>query len=253
MKKILLAAAFFAVVSTNAFSAACVNGTLASLNGVTCTVTNGAASWDLSTFGLGAGGAAQTGYNAVPTASDIFVSFATGTNPNGGGLGFSVSFSDAAGGNNYFSTISGQPNQTVSWKTIFVATANNAGSNISEVANTVTGGTTTVGNNGSIVLQKIVTDPLTVGNPTISDGTILTASQFQSTNPLTVIDNQNRSQIGIVDNYQISAGNNGSASLTSYTNSFYAGDPQQGIPEPMTFVLMGAGLVGIAALRRRNG
>ena len=42
-----------------------------------------------------------------------------------------------------------------------------------------------------------------------------------------------------------------SGSITSYTNTFYAAESSE-IPEPMTFVLMGAGLVGIAALRRRK-
>jgi hypothetical protein len=69
---------------------------------------------------------------------------------------------------------------------------------------------------------------------------------------VTVIDNENRSQLKITDNYQIASGNNGTSSLTSYRNYFYAADPQTGIPEPMTFVLMGAGLVGVAALRRRK-
>ena len=59
-------------------------------------------------------------------------------------------------------------------------------------------------------------------------------------------------RLGVEDNFQIQAGINGTSSLTSYTNTFFAADPRVIIPEPMTFVLMGAGLVGIAALRRRN-
>jgi hypothetical protein len=62
--------------------------------------------------------------------------------------------------------------------------------------------------------------------------------------------------VGVVDTYAIQAANQGlggTASITSYTNSFYAAPVQTGIPEPMSFVLMGAGLVGIAVLRRRNG
>ena len=61
-------------------------------------------------------------------------------------------------------------------------------------------------------------------------------------------------RLGVEDNFHIQAGVNGVSSLTSYTNTFYGPNPTvPGIPEPMTFVLMGAGLVGIAALRRRNG
>ena len=59
-------------------------------------------------------------------------------------------------------------------------------------------------------------------------------------------------RLGVEDNFQIQAGINGNSSLTSYTNSFYGSNPTGQVPEPMTFVLMGAGLVGIAALRRRN-
>jgi hypothetical protein len=43
------------------------------------------------------------------------------------------------------------------------------------------------------------------------------------------------------------AGRSG-GTITSYTNTFTTNN----IPEPMSFLLMGAGLVGIAALRRRS-
>lgn len=251
MKKILLASAFFAVASLNSFGAALgdcttLSLTLAGLSGNSCTV-NG---WTLDTWGFGSGGASQTGYSAAPTLADIQVTIATATNGNGA-LGFSVRFSDAAGGENFFSATSGSPNDTVNWKTIFVVT----GAPIAQVANYVDGATTTVGNNGSIVLQKIITNAGAQGNPTITDGTILTISGAQSTNPLTLVNNQSSTvtSMGVIDNYQLNSGNNGSASLSYYSNTFLGIDPPPtGIPEPMTFVLMGAGLVGIAALRRRN-
>jgi hypothetical protein len=254
MKKILLAAAFLAVASTNAFSAACVNGTLASLNGVTCTVTNGAGSWDLSLFGFGgvSGSATQVGYNADVTTGDVFVSFGTATN-GGGGLGFYVDFSDAAGGNNYFSATSGLPNQSVDWRTIFKVVANNVDSNISQVDHNVIGSVTNAGNNGQVYVQKILRD-VGNGDPIITDASIQNAAG-SGANPsalITVADNLSKSQIAVIDNYQIASGNNGTSTLTSYRNYFYAADPQTGVPEPMTFVLMGAGLVGVAALRRRK-
>jgi len=54
---------------------------------------------------------------------------------------------------------------------------------------------------------------------------------------------------GIISNGSYRSTNNRSVSGFSA----WQGPPDQGVPEPMTFVLMGAGLVGIAALRRRNG
>ena len=113
MKKILLVAAMFAVASLNSFGlTACANATLSSL-AAGCTITNGAASWDLTLFGFGGTGPSQLGYAADPATSDIFVSFATVTNPSGGGLGFSVTFSDAAGGLNFFNASFGSPNQSL--------------------------------------------------------------------------------------------------------------------------------------------
>jgi hypothetical protein len=253
MKKILLVAAISAVASISSFGAGvCANSTIAQLAiGVSCTV--GASNqWTLDTWGFGKGGSSSAGYvdTTLPATSDIFVTFANLTSGSGA-LGFSVSFSDAAGGNNFFSTTSaGSNNQTASWKTTFVA----AGTAINTVRNSVENATSTVGNNGSITLLKTVTNVNTANNDTINDGNILTVGGFQSVNPYTIFTGGNYTKIGVIDNYQISSGNAGSSSLTSYTNTFFAADPPPtGVPEPMTFVLMGAGLVGIAALRRRNG
>jgi hypothetical protein len=251
MKKILLVAAMFAVASLNSFGlTACANATLSSL-AAGCTITNGAASWDLTLFGFGGTGPSQLGYAADPATSDIFVSFATVTNPSGGGLGFSVTFSDAAGGLNFFNASFGSPIQSADWKTIFVATANNAESAISQVDLLVTGSNVSAGN-GAITVQKVLRDASVQGNPTFADGNVLTTVSGVSANPLTITDNQSRMSVGVIDNYQIASGNSGVASLTSYSNIFYAADPRNEVPEPMTFALMGAGLVGIAALRRRK-
>jgi hypothetical protein len=78
---------------------------------------------------------------------------------------------------------------------------------------------------------------------------LLAELDYSSTHPANAL-----GRISVADIYQITAGNNGTGStLSSYTNIFYGQTPQTGVPEPMSFVLMGAGLVGIAALRRRNG
>lgn len=262
MKKILLAAAFSAFASLSAFGTACtaLNGlTIAQVNAdITsngfCTI-NG---WQLSTFGLGQSNANAGFGNVAATANDLFVNFNVVSSP-GGGAGFSVSYSDATGGLNYLTaTSTGSTGATANFVTYFVIESGPAVQNItSQVhdASVVPGG-----NNGSIQLQKIITNPGAAGNPTIGDGFILTTALGTSTNPLTIgmapnstFAGNTLTRIGVVDNYQIASGNTGSASLSGYTNSFYAADPVTGVPEPMTFVLMGAGLVGIAALRRRNG
>ncbi|MFN0105587.1 MAG: PEP-CTERM sorting domain-containing protein [Bryobacteraceae bacterium] len=245
MKKILLAAAFCAVASLNSFGAACANDTIANLAlAGSCTI----GAWTLDTWGLGAT-PSQTGYSSNPTTADVFVSFQSLVN-GAGAAGFRVTFSDAAGGNNFFNAVSGIPNQSADFRTLFVIT----GTAIANVASLVTGATTTAGNNGSILLQKIVSDPNAPGNPVLGNGNILTVSNFQSSNPITIYNNQANAsnKMGVIDNYQISSGNNGVSTLTSYSNTFFQADPTGVIPEPMTFVLMGAGLVGIAALRRRN-
>lgn len=252
MKKILLAAAIFAVASINSFGAACANGLLSAQPlysiGGTCTVGN----WTLSTFGLfNAGG---LGYSGTVNENDIFVTFNSFTGGSGEEA-FSVSFSDAAGGNNYFSATNGAQNQTQNWRTIFVIESGPAVQQVTsslENANVTTGS----GANGQITLQKVInnaTNPNSV--TTMGDTTLLavpgTLIPGSSANVAIALPNS-VTRLGVVDNYQISSGNNGTSSLTSYTNSFYAAAPQTGVPEPMTFVLMGAGLVGIAALRRRN-
>jgi len=254
MKKILLAAAFSAFASFNAFGTACtaLNGsTVAQVqaditaNGF-CTI-NG---WSLSTFGVGQ--STQTGYTAAATTNDLLVNFNVLVS-GGGGAGFSVTFSDnGATGDNYMNALTGQPNDTANFVSFFVI---ESGPAVQTIVSEVTGASVTPGgNNGSIQLQKIITDASQVSNPTIIDGTILTTALAQSTNPLNLWTNSGNAitRLGVVDNFQINSGNSGAATLSSYTNSFYAADPQTGVPEPMTFVLMGAGLVGVAVLRRRN-
>jgi len=60
----------------------------------------------------------------------------------------------------------------------------------------------------------------------------------------------------VVDKLEMRGGarNGGLAQVASYTNYFApnATTPNNVIPEPMTFALMGAGLVGLAILRRRK-
>lgn len=250
MKKIFLTAAFIAVASLNSFGATCTDGLLSAQtyagDGGVCTL----GSWTLSTFGLVAPD--TVGYGGTISASDLYVTFNTFTMGNGAEA-FSVSFSDAEGGLNYFIASSGDPNQTATWKSIFVIESGPAIQSITSEwsdPNVTTGS----GANGSISLQKIITNASDPGNPTLNSATLLAVPGALvpglSTNVNIPLPNA-ITRLGVIDVVQIQGGNNGTSSFTSYTNTFAAAGSD--VPEPMTFVLMGAGLVGIAALRRRNG
>jgi hypothetical protein len=273
MKKALLAAAFFALASVNSFAAiggSCTTGspTLGTLNAnyfnplTPCTVTTTNGTWTLSTWGFGgSGSASQSGYpGGLPQGSDIAVTFAEVFGP--GTNGFSVKFSDVPNvGNNFFSAAP-QPgtNQTASWKSIFVI---ENGPVISNITNTLINGQTagTLPDQGTILIQKIITNAGATGNPQLGDNNLsMGGNQGPGTFTGNVTgvgfspSNTTVTRLGVIDNYQLNGGNaNSFASLDGYTNSFYTVVPNNGIPEPMTFVLMGAGLVGVAFLRRRNG
>lgn len=251
MKKVLLAAAFCAIASINSFGApACVGGTIASLV-TTCTITNGTSQWDLSSFGLANAGG--FGYAGNVGTGDILVTFSTVTS-GAGALGFAVTYSDGPTAPNYFNASSAGVSQSQNWRSMFVIESgpaiqriNNSWQN-ANVTNPDPGTS-----NGSISLNKVifnadVTPSAYMGDVTLLavPGVLLPGSGsadvvFTLPNAIT--------RLGVEDNFQIQAGVNGTSSLTSYTNTFY-GSSQ--IPEPMTFVLLGAGLVGIAALRRRK-
>ncbi len=259
MKKLILSAAMLAFGSFTASGAACVNGTLASLIATgTCQVTNGAYTWDLSGWGMNPGNSQN--YNpatVVPASTNILVTVSAvtgnGTIGTNGALGFSVTFSDVTGDtNNFFNAVTGQ---SANWETFFAANDQGAGAaDIKEVYHSVAGGSST--GNGQVTVAKNIN--IVNGAPQTPNlvANILTAFGIQSANPVAIALAGNSGLVGVVDTYAIQAANQGlggTASITSYTNSFFAAPVQTGVPEPMSFVLMGAGLVGIAALRRRNG
>ena len=252
MKKILLAAAFFAIASLNSFGAACVNGTIASLV-ATCSVgsTN---QWNLSSFGLAnAGGFGYAG-NVAP--GDIFVSFSNETSV-GGAAGFAVRFSDSSTPGSFFSASSVGVSQSQNWRSMFIIEngpaiqrINNSwqNANVTNPQPGVSNGSISLNKaifNASVTPQQIMNDVVLLAVP----GLLLPGSG--SADVVITLPNS-ITRLGVEDNFQIQAGVNGTSSLTSYTNTFFGPNPTGQIPEPMTFVLLGAGLVGIAALRRRN-
>ena len=254
MKKVLLAAAFCAIVSLNSFGAShCVSGTIASLV-VTCSVgsTN---QWNLSSFGLANTGG--FGYAGTVNSGDIFVSFNNTLVSGGGAAGFSVSFSDGATAPNYFNANSAGVSQSQNWRSMFVIengpaiqTINNSWQN-ANVTNPQPGTS-----NGSISVNKVIFNASVTPQVFMNDVTLLavpgTLIPGSGSADVVISLPNSITRLGVEDNFQIQAGVNGVSSLTSYTNTFYGATPTGVIPEPMTFVLMGAGLVGIAALRRRK-
>ena len=258
MRKILLTAAFCTIGSLNCFGAhlACANGTLASLASLAHCSVGATNQWNLSSFSLvNAGG---FGYAGNVTAGDIFVSFSNVTS-GGGALGFAVSFSDGPTAPNYFSASSAGVSQSQNWRSVFIIEngaaiqrINNSWQN-ANVTNPQPGTS-----NGSISLNKVIFNASVTPQQFMADVTLfafpgLLIPTSGSADVAISLPNS-ITRLGVEDNFQIQAGHNGISSLTSYTNTFFAADPADPrvIPEPMTFVLMGAGLVGIAALRRRN-
>ena len=232
MKKTLFAAAIFAAASVNSFGAACTsfNGqslatafpTLAS----GCEIGSGATLWRLSNLwietSLGTG---------VPnmTTSNLLVNFQEVAN------GFSVTYSTTGG-------FAFAPPQASTWKNGMWITGIGGPS----ADNNITGVTASyIDPSGGVnfSFRKQIQDQL---------GSTLA--------PLIVIDNFSSgfttsgtasgsfgSSLSINDTVVFDAGKTSGGSITSYTNTFTTA-----IPEPMSFLLMGVGLVGIAALRRRS-
>ena len=256
MRKILLTAAFCTIGSLNCFGAhlACANGTLASLASLAHCSVGATNQWNLSSFSLvNAGG---FGYAGNVTAGDIFVTFSNVTSV-GGGAGFAVSFSDGPTAPNYFSASSAGVSQSQNWRSMFII---ESGPAIQLINNSWLNANVTNpqpdNSNGSISLTKAIFNASVTPPSFLADVTLLAVPGLNipgSNNADVVISLPNSiTRLGVEDNFQIQAGINGNSSLTSYTNSFYGPNPTGQVPEPMTFVLMGAGLVGIAALRRRN-
>lgn len=262
--KVLLAAAFCAITSLNAFGGHCVNSTISGLAllGGSCTIGN-LNQWSLSSFGLANAGG--FGYAGTVAPGDIFVTFTDETSV-GGAAGFAIRFSDGTTAPNFFSATSAGVSQSQNWRSMFIIEngpaiqrINNSWQN-ANVTNPQPGTS-----NGSISLNKAIFNASVTPQSFLADVTLLAvpgllipASGSADVGiglPNTI------TRLGVEDNFQIQAGVNGVSSLTSYTNTFYGANPTVvidppptgAIPEPMTFLLMGAGLIGIAALRRRNG
>jgi hypothetical protein len=259
MKKFMLLTAIAALSAMSSFGAACASGvTLQTLiNNGACEVNNGqGALWTISNWGLDT--ATATSFGGVnPTASDLFVTWAPTAAGQYGGAGFSVTYTDAEGGINWFAVAAGNPNQKVNLKPSFWVTSSNLQSTawtetntaLVSVTNTVLPNLPSQGGPGQVSVQKIINTqngtPITDAHVFVLGGQL----QLGTTDPA-VRTGLNLNDFSVVDDMILTAGDSGGAALTSFTNSFYTASA--GVPEPMTFVLMGAGLVGVAILRRRR-
>ena len=248
MKKTLLAAAVMAAASINAFGIACTDGSIngqslqswATTNGGACTVGNGGTLWTITIFSVFNN--TSNGIN-IPdmTATNLNVTFAEiGTN------GFSVTYTTP---NNTLFTYSPTPApaQANLWSNgMWISGLQGASvtDDIIGIAASYGGGT----GNVNFSFRKIVQDQQ--GVP-IDSSLIVSYGTAIPTNYQTINGNYG-SNLSVNDRVVFDSGGTNGGSVSSYTNYFYGDVPSTGVPEPMSFVLMGAGLVGIAALRRRS-
>ena len=245
MKKFLLAAAVMAVASINSFGASCTSFNGNSLNFYantvgSCQIGNGATLWNISNFLVFNN--AGNGINiADMTDNNLLVSFSEiGTN------GFAVTYTTP--GNTLFTySPTPAPAQANLWSNGMWITGLQGASVADDI---VSIGASYAGQTGNVnfSFRKIVQNQQggSIDNSLIvSYGTAIpTNNQF--------INGAYGSAISVNDRVVFDSGGTNGGSITSYTNIFYGAVPQTGVPEPMSFVLMGAGLVGIAALRRRS-
>jgi len=267
MKKTLLAFSLMALGSLqlNA-AAACTTSSLTTLAapGFNCDIVNGSNTWNLSSFGFSNAGPTFSNYVGQPvqTTSAFNVSFAldpfNGASSYAGG--FSVTVTPVAA--NYFgfsATATGSGAQQFNVETTFRIAGNAGAAQLSSFGGSINNplaSAPVVGQpNPAVTLQKFIQQ---LSNTSIQyilqpDTSSLPGSASLNSPPFNsaLLSPNNPGDLVIVDRLRLDGGNTpgNSASLTSYTNYFAPTNP---IPEPMTFALMGAGLIGLAVLRRRK-
>ena len=280
MKKSILALGLLALGSLHLQGATCIDSSLSTLVGLGaagCEITvSSGLSYNLNTFGFTTPTFTNYGVQPAQSASNFNVTF--GYNPVGflGGFSVTVTPSSAA----YFGFSAGANSngaQQFGMDTSFriagptaasanaIATTGNTGlgliTRIGGSINNATASAPVLGApNPAVTLQKLVQQ---LSNPSVEsfiqpDTSSLGGSAFVVVPfPLIAFNSAllmpGVGSIVIVDRLRLDGGNRigNSASLTSYTN-YFAPTAQTGIPEPMTFALMGAGLIGLAVLRRRK-
>lgn len=248
MKKIMIGFALVALSAVTAFGAPCTGNTIAAIAlAGSCEVAGaGGNSFTLNNWSLGDAG--SIGYGGNVTSADVLVTTAAF-----GIGGFSISFSDAPGGNNYFVALNNNgTNQVSNFETRFT---------IASATGTAASGLATVGH----ALNNFNIGTPTSGNPIATANKVLNpiggGAALSSINLIAISNGSQSSQdnaisgapafFQVVDSFQLNGanGNTTGASVANFTNSFDVNNP---IPEPMTSLMLGAGLLGLAALRRRS-
>ena len=173
------------------------------------------------------------GFN-VPdmNGSNLLVNFAELAN------GFSVSYSTQGG----FAFTAPQSNAWSNGMWITALSAPSSANNITGVTASYSGGTGDL----NFSLRKSIQNQS--GANLIPSPIVASYATVSPTNNVTASGNFG-SSLSINDRAVFDAAGTGGGSIGSYTNTFTTSSD---IPEPMSFLLMGVGLVGIAALRRRS-
>jgi hypothetical protein len=288
MKKSLLVTCALAVASIPSFAVTtnCLDGavslaTLAAGSGNSCTITNpiGNNTWTLTEFRVsgmdGARAAIFSNYTAPAfEPGDLLLNFALYNN------GFLVNFSsnNQANAALFSAAIVQNGAQLSEFDTSFRVLGNSGTAQITTIGSSINGtglplnqgvGNAPVivvgtdpgqGNNAEGTLTKFVGllgdglsyDNFPVGTSSLP-GSANTSAFFRSPLNATLIA-PNAGDMYIVDRFRVNGGawEGGSVTTTGYTNYFLPTAVTSDIPEPMTFALMGAGLIGLAVLRRRQ-
>ncbi|MFO0504324.1 MAG: PEP-CTERM sorting domain-containing protein [Acidobacteriota bacterium] len=257
MEKKLLLLGVLAISTTSLFGAPCTNGLMSTQPFLSvCEITNGANTWTLNYFHQSQ---AATGSLAGTMGSDIRVTFALVGN------GFSVTYTPAVDGADWRAP--GLGSQTGFLETNYRIYGSTGGARLSQYVTSAVlsqgyneGTGTSFGAGPDVTLKTWVQDFTPIdfltgsltGTQTVltANNTAPPATLTSGAPPQTVVGGLTSAYV-VVNRLNLDSFTRPGAvaAVSSFTNIF---QPASDIPEPMTFALMGAGLIGIAVLRRRQ-
>ena len=277
MKKSLLALCLLALGSLHLHAAAFCTGTVITIGG--CVIDNGPNSWTLSNFAFTGASPSGAAAGVNPNGIVFNVTPYAFPTPFGFGQGFKVVTSRTPGTGLFTVSESALPSvNSLFLETSFQISSGNVGTGllvnmglsidppagaISSFYNAGIGGPG-LGAPTRADVTKFVQRLNSISNNVAQIQQEMFASYQDIPNSLTnfyppdsyfnnLLIAPNAGALVVVDRLAMRAFREaGFASAASYTNYFAPAAPQNAIPEPMTFALMGAGLIGLAVLRRRK-